>query len=457
MKADAGAGRSMILLPILLKVRSLGSFGANTVFTVAANLTIAAMGMGTGIIAARLLGAQGRGELAAIQTWPSFIGALAMMGMPEAIIYHSARDSGAAGEYLGSGILLAVIASLPFMPVAYFMMPVLLHAQSPTIIRAARWYLFIVPIYATVGMLHNPLRGLNDFVPWNILRICPLLTWFVVLALAWIFGRTTPTVLAGANLAGLSALLVPSMLIVRRRIPRPFLPDYRNLGSMLQYGIPCVTTKVPQVLNLRLDQMLMAAIIPPQQLGLYVVAVAWSSASEPLIGAVGAAILPSVASANKPQDAARRFGEGARIASLLAFATGAALTIATPLGIAVLFGAQYRGSIPAALILVPAGAVLGLNYVLQEGLRGLGQPYAVLQAEFAGLVVTGLALVLMLRPLGITGAALSSLLGYSTVTAGLLANAKRFTGSSPAALLCPRVDEIRLGLRRLGILARASG
>src|SRR5216683_2515295 len=376
----------MILAPVLRKVRSLGSFGANTIFTVAANLTIAALGMGTGIIAARLLGAQGRGELAAIQTWPSFIGALAMMGMPEAIIYHSARDSGAAGEYLGSGILLAMIASLPFMPVAYFMMPVLLHAQSPTIIRAARWYLFIVPIYATVGMLHNPLRGRNDFVPWNILRICPLLTWIVVLALAWIFGRTTPTFLAGANLAGLSALLAPSILIVRRRIPGPFFPDYRKLGSMLRYGIPCVTTKVPQVLNLRLDQMLMAAILPPQQLGLYVVAVAWSSASEPLIG-----------------------------------------------------------------------AVLGLNYVLQEGLRGLGQPYAVLQAEFIGLAVTALALVLMLRPLGITGAALSSLLGYSTVTAGLLANAKRFTGSSPAALLCPRVDEIRLGLRRLGILARASG
>ena len=457
MKADAEAARSMILAPVLRKVRSLGSFGANTIFTVAANLTIAALGMGTGIIAARLLGAQGRGELAAIQTWPSFIGALAMMGMPEAIIYHSARDSGAAGEYLGSGILLAMIASLPFMPVAYSMMPVLLHAQSPTIIRAARWYLFIVPIYATVGMLHNPLRGRNDFVPWNILRICPLLTWIVVLALAWIFGCTTPTFLAGANLAGLSALLAPSILIVRRRIPGPFFPDYRKLGSMLRYGIPCVTTKVPQVLNLRLDQMLMAAILPPQQLGLYVVAVAWSSASEPLIGAVGAAILPSVASANKPQDAARRFGEGARIASLLAFATGAALAIATPVGIAVLFGAQYRGSISAALILVPAGAVLGLNYVLQEGLRGLGQPYAVLQAEFMGLAVTALALVLMLRPLGITGAALSSLLGYSTVTAGLLANAKRFTGSTPAALLCPRVDEIRLGLRRLGILARASG
>lgn len=447
----------MIPFPILRKVRSLGSFGANTIFTVAANLTIAALGMGTGIIAARLLGAQGRGELAAIQTWPSFIGALAMMGMPEAIIYHSARDSDAAGEYLGSGILLAMIASLPFIPVAYFMMPVLLHAQSSTIIRGANWYLFIVPIYATVGMLYNPLRGCNDFVPWNILRICPLVTWIVVLALAWIFGHATPTFLAGANLVGQAALLVPSVLIVRRRIPGPFLPDYRKLGTMLRYGMPCVTTKVPQVLNLRLDQMLMAALLPPHQLGLYVVAVAWSSASEPLINGVGAAILPSVASADKPQDAARRFGEGARIASLLAFATSAGLAIATPLGIAILFGAQYRGSIPAALILVPAGAVLGLNYVLQEGLRGLGQPYAVLQAEFMGLAVTALALVLMLRPLGITGAALSSLLGYSTVTAGLLANAKRFTGSSPAALLCPRVDEIRLGLRRLGILARASG
>jgi O-antigen/teichoic acid export membrane protein len=234
MKTDTEAARSMILFPILRRVRSLGSFGANTIFTVAANLTIAAMGMGTGIIAARLLGVQGRGELAAIQTWPSFIGALAMMGMPEAIIYYSARDSDATGEYLGSGILLALIASLPFITVAYFMMPVLLHAQNPTIIRAARWYLFIVLIYATVGMLHHPLRGRNDFVPWNILRICPLLTWIAVLALTWILGRTTPRFLAGANLAGLTALLIPFMLTVMRRIPGPFLPDYRKFDAAVR-------------------------------------------------------------------------------------------------------------------------------------------------------------------------------------------------------------------------------
>src|SRR5260370_19172475 len=184
-----------------------------------------------------------------------------------------------------------MIGSVWFVPLGYVMMRVLLHAQSPTIIRAARWYLLIVPIYATVGMLHNPLRGRNDFVPWNILRICPLMTWIAVLALAWIFGCTTPTFLAGANLAGLSALLLPSILIVRRRIPGPFFPDCHKLGSMLRYGIPCVTTKVPQVLNLRLDQMLMAAILPPQQLGLSLVAVAWSSASGPLIGAGGAAVL----------------------------------------------------------------------------------------------------------------------------------------------------------------------
>jgi O-antigen/teichoic acid export membrane protein len=198
-------------------------------------------------------------------------------------------------------------------------------------------------------------------------------------------------------------------------------------------------TGAPQMLNLRLDQMLMAALLPPRTLGLYVIAVAWSGAAAPLLSAVGAVTTPAVASAKDYSQGVRRMAAGARGTAVLALVLCLALAVLTPFAIVILFGERFRASIPAALVLVPAAGVLGLNLVLQEGLRGMGRPYAALQAELAGLTVTVVALAAMLRPMGIIGAAIASLLGYSTVLAVLLMNVRRYADISLRELLFPQL------------------
>jgi len=434
------------------KLHGTNEFAANTVLTAGANVVLAGLGMVSGILAARLLGPHGRGELAAIQSWPSFIASLAMLGMPEAIVYYSARDQAAAGRYLGSAIVLALISSVPFMVAAYLLMPLLLHAQTPTILWAGRWYLLLVPIFALVGLFAHPLRGRSDFAPWNLMRLIPNSLWICVLVLAWLWSRATPTFVAAANLVALALLIFPFARIVTGRVPGPFTPDPQKLPSMLHYGLPCMMTGVPQMLNLRLDQMLMAALLPARALGLYVVAVAWSGAAAPLLNAVGVVTTPAVASAKDHAQGARRLAAGARGTAVLAVVLCLALAVLTPFAIVVLFGEGFRASIPAALVLVPAAGVLGLNLVLQEGLRGMGRPYAALQAELAGLVVTVVALAAMLRPMGIIGAAIASLLGYSTVLAVLLINVRRYAGISLHELVFPQLADVRLTVERLSTL-----
>ena len=437
-----------------LRLRRASALVADTLFTAGTNIVLAVLGLASGILAARLLGPHGRGELAAIQTWPSVVATLAMLGMPEATVYYTARDHSAAGRYLGSGILVALISSIPFMLMAYLAMPLLLHAQAPAIVWAGRWYLLLVLIYALVGMMLHPLRGRSDFAHWNALRLGPNVLWISVLGVAWAFSLATPTFVAAGNLVALALLLFPFGLLVTRRVPGPFTPDLQKLPPMLHYGLPCMMTGVPQMLNLRLDQMLMAALLPPHLLGLYVVAVAWSGAAAPLLSAVGAVTTPAVASAADRAQGARRMAAAARGTAVLALVLCMALAVLTPFAIVILFGEGFRASISAALVLLPAAGVLGFSFVLQEGLRGLGRPYAVLKAELTGLVVTGLALAAMLRPMGIIGAAIASLLGYSTTMASLLFCIQRYAGVPATALLLPRSEEIQLVLAHLARFAR---
>lgn len=431
------------------RARGARTFTGSTILTAATNIALAGLGVVSGVFAARLLGPHGRGQLAAIQTWPSFVASLAMLGMPEALVYFSARSPSEAGRYLGSAIVVAFLSSIPFLLAGYLLTPLMLHAQAPAIVRAGRWYLLLVLILASAGLLPSPLRGRSDFASWNLMRMMPNTVLIGVLMLAWLFSRAVPTFVAGGNLVALALLVFPFAAIVVRRIPGPFTPDSNKLPSMLRYGLPCMMTGVPQMLNLRLDQMLMAALMPPRDLGLYVVAVAWSGAAAPLLSAVSSVMTPAVASAADATHGARRLASGARITVSLAIVLCLTLAAVTPVAIVLLFGEHFRPSIPAALILIPAAGVLGLNLVLQEGLRGMGSPYAVLRAELAGLAVTAIALIAMLRPMGIMGAAIASLLGYSTVLGVLLINARRYAEVSLRELLLPQLTEIRLALERL--------
>lgn len=442
-----------------MKVRELwyrlcgtSSFGGRVLLTAGTNIILALLGLLTGVLAARLLGPLGRGELAAIQTWPSFIATVATLGLADALVFFSAREPDRAGRYMGSAMALALLSSLPFMAVGYLAMPLFLSAQSSEVVAAARWYLLLVPIFALVGMPYHPLQGRNDLAVWNALRITPNIGWLGVLIVAWLLGRKQPGFVAVSYLATLAMLFFPVIYTVSRRVPGPFWPDFSKGGHMLRYGLPSMLSSVPQMLNLRLDQMLMAALLPAQTLGLYVVAVAWSSVVQPLLSALGAVLFPRVASEQTPSQQSRIFAQGSRLGALLSFMIALVVMVFTPLAVPLFFGAEFTAAIPAALVLVVAGGVTGLNLVMEEGLRGLGHPTSVMWAEFGGLAVTAISLLILLRPLEIMGAAVASLLGYSAVTFFLLVRARRLTGHSPVALLCPTVSELASGWQRMKTL-----
>jgi O-antigen/teichoic acid export membrane protein len=429
-------------------------FGANTALTALGNIAIALLGLATGVIAARLLAPQGRGELAAIQTWANLLTFAAHLGTSEAVVYYAAREPARTGTYLTSALALSLLASIVFILAAALAMPLLLSAQTRAIAGEARLFLISVPLALLVYMPMAAHRGRSDFVAFSSLRVSPQVLWLGVLAGVWLCGRATPGFVARSYLVGLALLTIPVWMVARRRLPRPFSLDLRTWRPLLRFGLPCVSTAVPQQLNLRLDQTLIAAFLPPRQLGLYVVAVAWSGALAPMLNSVAGALMPAVASETTAEGRAHAFARGTRLAVLIAIVSAAIVLIVTPMAIVLLFGAGFRGAIPSALILVPAGAIAGLNMVAGEGLRGMGRPVEAMKAELGGLIVTAVSLALLLPSMGILGAALASLLSYATISIGLFVYSHRVTGESMSAFLMPNRREIYDGIRRIRFIVR---
>ena len=431
------------------RVSSFESFSGQVFLTFMTNILAAPMTLLTGALVARLLGPEGRGEFAAIQIWANFIATLAMLGLAEALVFYSANDPEQAATYTGSAMSFGLISSIPFMGIGYILIPLFLSAQSPEIITAARWYLLLVPLYALGPMIVHPLQGRGDFAVWNGLRLLIPLGYLSVVLVAWFYQPITPPFISSGYLAMQAILFIPLMYIVRNRVPGSFRPEPARRGKMLRYGLPSVLSSVPDTLNNRLDQMLMAALFPSKLLGFYVVAVAWSSVGNYFLNAMGSVLFPRVASKQKIEEQTYVLSQGLRIGVLFTIVTAFAHMALTPLGIPFIFGSQFISAVPAAVILVVAGSIFNIKSLLVQGTRGLGHTRTVLWAEMGGLLITFIALVVMLAPFGIMGAAFASVFGYGTTAFLLALKIRCLTESSFVDLFLPTSKEVILSWKKL--------
>jgi O-antigen/teichoic acid export membrane protein len=434
--------------------RTSQSFTSQVVSTTAANLLIGVLGLTTGIILARLLGANGRGELAAIQTWPLCIATLATLGLPEALVYFGARQPAAASIYLSSGAIIAFLGSLVLSVLGYFALPTLLAEQSSTTIDFARAYLPIVTLYPLFTLAISTFRRAEHLRLWNVLRIAPTAGWLILLIGAFFVGIRHAGYLAVGYLLLLLLLLLLAVYLLGRFIGGTFRPSLTAGREMLGFSLPTLFSVIPQLMNTRLDQLIIAGFLPAKSLGLYVVAVAWSSIPSPLLYGLGTVLFPHIAQLRERDAQKAAFAAGSRVGMTLCGLSLIVLAIATPWLLPVLFGAEFSAAVSVALVLIAAGSLSAFNLILEEGLRGLGHPKAVMRAEIGGMIVMAISLFTLLPSFELLGAGLACLFGYAVVSCLLLWQARGLTGMKFQDLLRPRLAEIAGALKKIMGLLR---
>jgi len=403
----------------LSKIVDLRSFTGQVSLVMGTNIVIAAFGFVTGILSARLLGPTGRGELAAIQTFPSFIAAVAMLGMPEAVVFFISRKPHKSGELLASALAVVAIFLIPIYGLGWFLLPVFLKTQDPQVLLAARIYLAGVMIAFTAnGIPHQLLRAVGSWKPWNLIRILPNVIWLITLLSALILSpMANPVRLSQIFIVGQWFILLPTWILVKKHLVQPVKINIQHFKPMLRYGLPVALSLIPQTLNLRMDQILMAAFLPPAQLGQYVVAVSWSAATSPILNAVGPVLFPTLGALSDPAKKARLLSAITLRFGLLVIVITIAISVITPAMIPMLFGGQFQQAVTPAIILVVANAVLSLNTLFTEALKGMGLTGKVLTADLIGLAATAILLLVLIPRYGITGAAVASLAVYLFVCA----------------------------------------
>lgn len=398
---------------------SRGQTGRDFLLTAGANFVIAVLGAVGGILAARLLGPEGRGELAAAVVWAAVLGVVVSFGLPQALTYYAAREPAAAGSIFYAALGMLIGQSVLVIIGGWTIVTVTLTTAQPAAVASVRLYLLTIPASTLITYLSTISQGLRRFQLFSSLRIAASATYIGGLIIAGVAGwseayQIIPVLVILQWLVSGMGLVV----FVRRVRPQGYFETWRA-RQLLKYGLKTYWGSLSWMANARLDQFIMSAFVSLSELGEYAVAVSYATVLFPLSGAFAMVLFQRVAASEHIQ-AIPKIKRALRLNLFVSMGGAVVLGLAVPVLLPWLFGAEYQPAVFPALILLAGTVLLGINYVLSDGLRGLGAPFITSIAEMGGFVVTVGGLLILLPRLGIYGAALASVASYGLVTAVLI-------------------------------------
>lgn len=418
------------------------NFIDSVISTVGASAIIMVCGLITGSLTAHLLGPEGRGELAAIQLYGTLLGTMVAVGLPAAVTYFTGRNIADAGSYYITGSLVASVIAVPGAFVGYMAIPYLLSGQAPAIISAAQLYLLFIPLSIITGFSLASLQGQMKMFLWNLFRIIAAVFWLVPLCYLFFLSEVTAVLVGNVYLIFLFIYSCIFIVIMVRNNPKTFKMRREFIKPMWKYALPTHLATFTQQSNLKLDQILIAAFLSPELLGLYVVAVAWSAAHSPLTNAVSYVIVPHLTKLENDELRATALAKITRTSLVLNLIFATAVIALTPFAIRFIFGAEFLEAVSICYILIIGSIFSNMKLVFAEGLRGLGHPVIVMKGELAGLVISGVLFPLLLKLYGLEGVATASMLGYLAAFLFFFFSVKKVVGISFSDSLIPQAQDL---------------
>jgi O-antigen/teichoic acid export membrane protein len=375
--------------------------------TFAASAAIRCLGVASGVLAARLLGPAGRGELAVIIFLPMLLVPLCELELPRSLAYEVSRVDEVPPAVIATSFWLA--AGLGFLSALLLagLLPLYLPADKLHLLAASRWFMIYFPATYITATLMGSDQGQGRFGRFSVLLALPGSLYLVVILTGWVMGRITPSIFA-------LGLLVATLLTTTLRVSmdwRAILrsrPDSVIARRLLKRGVTFYLPTIAGFVLSRADMFILVRLAPMSAVGLYVIAQAIASGQ---FGAVSPFVHVSFAAVAGETECEAALFALARHFRLAQLASVAAALIAgglTPWAIRFFFGSGFLAAVTTTYLLIGASALWGMSQVMEQGLRAAGHPRPGIASNLLGLIA--------LAGLGIQGCAHHGIVGLAAAT-----------------------------------------
>lgn len=373
-------------------------------------------------VLARLLSPTELGLLDLAAVLASLLGLIAVLGTDQAVAYQEPR-SRADEAVWGSALAVVVVAAVTLAAATMlFRIPIARaltgdSANAPIVVASAVYALLVA--LTSVGLNAVRLRGTpKAYALASFLLVSAEMA--LALAIAWVFeGHVALIVLGWA--AGATLVLAPILI---RYLPQIRRPRRATVSRLVSYGMPLVPMAIAWLVGDAIIRATLAREAELATLGAYGIAYRLASVLGLVVTGFGVAWYPYLFR-SPPAEQLSRASDTLAVMVLVLAALGVAVTALSPELIAVVAGPAYADARHAVGPLAAGMVALGA-FTLIGGLVGTsGSTRRIAVAAFLGVVVQVGTANLIVPSLGLSGAAIASLIGYVTAACVLVVGESR--------------------------------
>jgi O-antigen/teichoic acid export membrane protein len=405
------------------------------------SLVILVLNLASGVVVARGLGPESRGDLAVALLWPTLIAGFGGLGIQEAVSYFSGREETGAPRILASALCIGAAQTALMAPAAYLLLPLVLHQEPARVLKESVFYLWILPLYPLTLYPVALLQGRLELRAFNVTRISAHAVYAILLALLWSSHRlTVHSAVAVSLLAYFGYFLLGFGVVVARR-HWTWRPDHRLVKELLSFGFKLHLGNVATIATQRLDLLVLSFVVSSAALGSYVIATSMGLVAI-LLPTAASMVLYPIFSRLEPDRFSLYLSRVLLCGTVLTLVLSPLIAV-LPSCVALVFGPAFSRATPLTWVLAPAYATRGWNLILTAILRGVGRPVLASVCQTVELSVLACALVALTPRSRTMGAAFAVLTGALVALFALLAVSCRAAKLSPGVAVHLWSNDIR--------------
>lgn len=418
--------------------------------TIIASASIQAATLLQGVMLARALGPEGRGEFAIATFWAVIFGTIGNCGV-SAIVTRLAGRQGGSRELRRAATNCALITGLVTQIIYLAYLSHVNSSVSAEVRSAAFWFSFCIPA-SHLGMNLAAIdHGVGDAMRHNMSRaaVYPIFLFGLLISLAC--DALTPAVAVYLLLASNFLVVIGRIVVPTKRPDTP--SDCVPCVGVFTQAWPFAIGSALGILQGNADRAVILALLELKDVGVYFAALSAAGGVAFLANALG--IVEFSASARQqPGHGSRALCTTMRRATVGSVGLGALGATTMPWLLPFVFGDSFSPAVTAALILLPGFIVSGCNEILGQALRGHGVPIAVAMSKLSSTLTTVIACIVLVPQWGTCGAGAGFVLGQLVELMALICVASRYYLDWHFAHLIPRRDDVEFITARVAKFAQ---
>jgi O-antigen/teichoic acid export membrane protein len=398
------------------------TLASNILTTLLARVALLGLALIMSVVMARTLGPEGRGLLALVLVLPGLAKTLGLLGFEQANAVYAGLEPGRRRALVWQSAAIAVVAGGAIAAASAGFLA--LGAPGfQALVQGPLWLYLLalstVPCALIIDYWGAILRGMNRIVLLNVAGVGTTVAGLVlVMALVvWLRLDVTGAVWVEWLISVGSVVVMGALLRSVGVWGRPSF-DRALWGRSARFALPAHGGTVAAYLNYRVDELIIAALLPPEQLGFYVLAVGVAERLWILPGAVATSVLPHLTSSQK-----RDPRLAATLARHVMLWTGAACLLAFALAdvlVRILYSSAFAPAVAPLRWLLPGIFTLSIGKVLVAELLAREKPRYTVWASGIAAVVNIVGNLILVPRMGISGAAIASSMSYSLLSLVLI-------------------------------------